>query len=147
MMSGQEPSDAALLKMLELQWQDHFQTRAQTWKALEITAVLTVALVGLDWRLGNVAATIGAGILLFVVATFGTLITLKHRSVEIIKFKIIGEMEQKLGVENANLAMPEPIRWWHIFHLRKSSTPLFILRMYFIIQLFAIGYVILRLRG
>ena len=144
-MPSEKPSEDVLLKTLEIQWQDHFQTRAQTWKALEITAVLTVALVGLDWQVGNPLVTVGAGALLFVVALFGTLITLKHRTVEITKFRIITSLEEELGVADPNLKLPEPIKWWHIFRLRKSSTPLFILRMHFIIQLFAVAYVIIRL--
>ena len=61
------PSEESLRKMLDIQWQDHFQTRAQTWKALEITAVLAVAMVGVDWRIANSQVPIYVSILLFVV--------------------------------------------------------------------------------
>jgi hypothetical protein len=49
-MPSTKPSEETLRKMLEIQWRDHFQTRLQTWKALEITSVLAVALVGFDWQ-------------------------------------------------------------------------------------------------
>src|SRR5947209_12268335 len=81
-------SEAALLKTLEIQWQDHFQTRTQTWKTLEISALLAVALVGIDWRIGNPLVTIVAASLLILVTQFGIQITLKHRKVEREKFLI-----------------------------------------------------------
>jgi ABC-type siderophore export system fused ATPase/permease subunit len=133
------------MKNLEIQWQDHFQTRAQTWKALEITGLLAVALVGLDWQIGNRAVTIAATILLFLIAQFGIFITLKHREVERTKFKKIAELEEKLGIADEKLQLPQPISWWSIFNFQRSNSPLFILRMHFIIQLFAIGYCVLRL--
>lgn len=144
-MDSKKLSDDVLIKLLEIQWQDHFQTRAQTWKALEITAVLAVALVGLDWQIDNRVITLGSAILLFIVAQFGVLITLKHRRVEITKFALIASLENQLGVADENLTLPKPINWFSIFQIRKSNTPLFILRMHFIIQLFAISYCILRL--
>ena len=66
-----EPTEAALLKMLEMQWQDHFQTRVRTWKSLEIVTPMIVALVALDWGLKNALATVVAAILLlFVIFLF-----------------------------------------------------------------------------
>ena len=59
--------DAEALKLLEIEWQDHFQTREQTWKALHITALLAVALVGLDWQVKQAGLTVAASILLFLV--------------------------------------------------------------------------------
>jgi len=70
-----EPTEAALLKMLEMQWQDHFQTRVQTWKSLEIATPMIVALVALDWGLKNALATFMLRmhfiIFLFALAYFG----------------------------------------------------------------------------
>ena len=144
-MSTKKPSEETLRKLLEIQWQDHFQTRTQTWKALEITTLLAIALVGFDWRVNNHIATIGGAVLLFLVAQLGILITLKHRVVEITKFRKIFELERELGVADENFKLPQPINWWSIFRFSKSNTPLFILRMHFAIQVFAIGYCIARL--
>lgn len=144
-MPGRNVPDETLRKLLEIQWQDHFQTRSQTWKALEITSVLAVALVGFDWRVDNRIATICGGVLLFLVAQFGVLITLKHRLVEITKFRKISELERELGVADENLKLPQPINWWSIFQFSRSNTPLFILRMHFVIQIFAIGFCLVRL--
>jgi hypothetical protein len=93
-MSPAKPSEDTPRKLLEIQWQDHFQTRSQTWKALEMTSILAVALVGFDWRVDNQVAKVCGAIPLLLVAQFGVLITLKHRAVEITKFKKISELEK-----------------------------------------------------
>jgi len=153
-MSSEKPSEESLQKMLEIQWQDHFQTRTQIWKALEITALIAIALVGLDWQVSNPIVTVGVAILLLVIAQFGIQITLKHRQVERTKFLIIAGLENELGLGrleskfaevNVHLAPPQPLSWWSIFQIRKSNNPLFIMRMHFAIQLFALSYLILRL--
>lgn len=144
-MSFDKASDESLRKMLEIQWQDHFQTRSQTWKALEITAILAVALVGLDWKIDNQLVTVVASFLLLLVAQFGISVTFRHRNVEVNKFKIISSIEKQLGVADESLTPPQPLRWRTIFNFRKSNTSLFILRTLLVIQLFAIGYAILLL--
>ncbi|MCK6620838.1 MAG: hypothetical protein HUU32_10550 [Calditrichaceae bacterium] len=142
--NSEEPAAEALLKMLEIQWQDHFQTRTQTWRALEITAIIAVALVGLDWKVGNPLITIVSASLLIMVTQFGIQITLRHRKVEETKFRIIASVEKQLNIADTDVRLPEPISWWSIFKVWKSNTLLFILRMHFVIQLFAICYLILR---
>ncbi len=141
-----KPSEAALLKLLDIQWQDHFQTRSQTWKALEITALIAVALVGLDWKIDNRLVTLVVAGLLAIVALFGMQITVRHRNnVEVMKFKIIKSVGEELGLVDSKLELPNPIRWWYVFLFWKSNTSLFILRMQFVILLFAIGYLVFRL--
>ena len=153
-MSSKKPSEESLQKMLEIQWQDHFQTRTQTWKALEITALIAIALVGLDLRFSSPILTVGVAILLLVIAQFGIQITLKHRQVERTKFLIIASLEKELGLGklekqfaegSVHLTPPEPLSWQSIFQIRKSNNPLFIMRMHFAIQLFALVYLVLRL--
>ena len=137
------PTKDALLKSMEIQWLDHFQTRSQTWKALQITAILAVALVGLDWRIDNPAATIGIAILLLLIAIFGIQITLRHRAVERTKFRIMANIEEQLGIKDAEVTSLVEVHWWDAFLFWKSSTSLFILRIHFAIALFALGYMIL----
>ncbi len=143
-----KPSEAALLKLLDIQWQDHFQTRVQTWKALEITALIAVALVGLDWKIKIPIVTIVVACLLAIVALFGMQITIRHRNiVEIRKFTIIKSLGEKLRLIDSKLELPKPIHWWDVFLFWKSNTSLFILRMQFVILLFALGYLALYLFG
>ena len=145
---SKKPSEAALLKLLDIQWQDHFQTRSQTWKALEITALIAVGLVGLDWKIDNPHVTVVAACLLAIVALFGMQITLRHRNrVEVMKFNIIKSVGEELGLVDSKLELPKPIHWWYVFLFWKSNTSLFILRMQFVILLFAIGYLVFRLLG
>lgn len=143
-----KPTEAALLKLLDIQWQDHFQTRVQTWKALEITALIAIVLVGLDWQIDNRLVTVAVASLLAIVALFGMQITLRHRNkVEITNFTIIQSVSKELALVNSKLELPKPLHWWDVFLFWKSNTSLFILRMQFVILLFAIGYLSLRLLG
>jgi len=145
---SKRPSEAALLKLLDIQWQDHFQTRSQTWKALEITSLIAVALVGIDWKIDNPSVTIVVAFLLATVALFGMQITLRHRnSVEVTKFKIIKSVGEDLALVDSKLELPKSIHWWDVFLFWKSNTSLFILRMQFVLLLFAIGYLVFRLIG
>ncbi len=147
-MESKKPTEAALMKLLDIQWQDHFQTRSQTWKALEITALISIALVGLDWQIDNRLVTVAAASLLAIVSLFGMQITLRHRNkAEITNFIIIQSVSKELALDDSKLELPKPIRWWDIFLFWKSNTSLFILRMQFVILLFAIFYLLLRLLG
>jgi len=144
-MSLDKPSEETLRKMIEMEWQDHFQTRTQTWKALEVTALLAVALVGLDWRAGDPVTTIAAAILILIVAQFGMQITRRHRKVERRVFRLIISYQEQLGIMDPEFKAPELLSWWDIFRFRKSNTSLFVMRMHFVVQLFALGYLLLRL--
>jgi hypothetical protein len=145
----QSPGDDVLLKCLEMEWQDHFQTRTQTWKTLEIEAILALGLVGIDWQLNRKAATCFAAILLIVATGFGAMITRRHRDVEVEKFGNIIEIEERLGVFAAGLfprvKRPEPIRLRDAFIPSCTNTSLFILRMHLMLMAFGIIYGIARL--
>lgn len=130
------------LKMLEIQWQDHFQTRIQTWKSLEISAILTIALIGSVWQLDNPVITIVGGALLGIIAISGCQITFWHRKAEQTKFRKISELEKLLGLEDPKLQPPRSINLFSVIKFNQSNTSLFILRMHFIILLFAIGHVV-----
>ena len=143
-----KPSETALIKLLEIQWQDHFQTRRQTWEALRILALIAVALVGVDWKINRPIVTIVSAFLLSTVALFGMQITIRHRNrVEVMKFNIIKSIGEELGLLDSKLELPKPIHWWYVFLFWKSNTSLFILRMQFVILIFAISYLIIRLLG
>ncbi len=132
----------SLLKMFETEWQDHFQTRRQTWQALQIAAVLTAAIVGIQWKVSEPLVGILSSVLLIGVSLFGMQITFRHRnSTEITKFTVISEIEKRLGFKSPQLGIPEKIKIRDIFRFRKSNTTLFLLRMQMII--FLLGVIML----
>ena len=84
-------------------------------------------------------------VLLALVASFGMQITIRHRnSVEVNKFKIINELEEQLGFDY-NFPPPYKINFWYVFKVGKSNSSLFILRMQFVLFLFAVSYFVIRL--
>lgn len=134
-------SEEALLKMYEIQWQDHLEARKQTWQALHIAGIMAVALVGIQWKSNDPIVVCISSILLIAVSFFGMQITLRHRnSVEITKFTIMNEIEKNINFTSHDLGIPDPIKWWHIFKVAKSNTSLFLLRMQFVIHL--LGWVL-----
>lgn len=139
---------AVLLKFLEIEWQDHFQTRTQTWKTLEIEAPLVIGLIGIDWQLRNRLATMIVAALLIIAAYFGARITIHHREVEQNKISTIIDIENALGAAEMGLFTkvhrPSPLRWYSVFS-RQSSTSLFILIMHYILMLFGATYLIFTL--
>ena len=129
----------ALLKLLEIEWQDHFQVRGQTWKALEIAALLTVAIVGVQWQAPLALVKIVSSALLIGVSLFGMQITFRHRnSVEEIKFTVISEIEKHLNFKASGLGIPRRITLLDIIKFWKSNTSLFLLRMQGIILILGI---------
>jgi hypothetical protein len=140
------PSIDSLQKQLSLEWQDHIQTRKQTWKAIEITTLLAVALVGIDWKLENKFITVISSILLLIAAQFALTIIIHHRNdVECVKFTNIIKIEKQLGIYNPDYKKPNPVKIMDIFNFRRSNTSLFMMRIIFIIQIFALIYCIYRL--
>lgn len=129
----------ALLKLFETEWQDHFQTRGQTWKALEIAALLTVAIVGVQWQAQLALVKIASSVLLIGVSLFGMQITFRHRNfVEKTKFTIISEIEKHINFKATDLGIPKSITLLDIIKVWKSNTSLFLLRMQGIILILGI---------
>jgi hypothetical protein len=123
----------ARIKDLELQWQDHFHVRNQTWRALGVSMVFAVFIIGFDWFQDNAIFTIVSSILLAIIALLGMQVTIRHRNQsEIIKFRTIMELEKSLGIDSDH-TVPHEIKWWHIFCIFKSNTSIYILRIQFVI--------------
>ncbi|HZT58555.1 MAG TPA: hypothetical protein VFA21_08020 [Pyrinomonadaceae bacterium] len=141
----------SIRQAMELAWRDHHHARDQTWKALQIEAILGAGLVSVDAQYHNAIATTAAGALVVIAALFGVLISLHHRKLEIRKFKHITNCERALGLHRDDLfppntvALPNELKLWHIFKLSVRNTAVFILRMHFAILLFAILLVVARL--
>jgi len=67
------------LKYLEMQWNDHFHMRNQTWKTLTYTAVFFIGIVGLEIKVANDFVMICLYSLLMIVMVFGWSTASHHR--------------------------------------------------------------------
>lgn len=141
------PDMESIRRAVDVAWRDHQHTRDQTWKALHIEFAVAAGLVGVNWQIQSVHATVLAGILVLVAVLCGVQITMHHRNkVEILKFRHILNCEEALGLHRPNLIcdveMPDKISFWDVFDPRKGNTALFILRMHVAIALFAFLFII-----
>lgn len=150
---GPKPTDelrSSLETAMELAWRDHHHARDQTWKALQMEALLAIALIGIDLKTVDQSfkyLPLVGSILLFLIAISGIMITLHHRELERRKFRHIMHCEDALGVRPYidGVSLPAPIYIWDIFAFWKSNTVLFIMRMHFVILVFAIWFFATRL--
>jgi hypothetical protein len=148
-LEGVQPE--SIRQAMELAWRDHHHARDQTWKSLQIEAVLGAGLVSVDAQYHNAIATTAAGALVVIASLFGVLISLHHRKLEIRKFFHITNCERALGLHREGLLPPETVmlpselKLWHVFKLNVRNTAAFILRMHFAILLFAVLFVAARL--
>lgn len=144
-----DPDNETLRHQLEIQWKDHFQTRQQTWKPLEIQAATLLAIIVADVKLNNLSVLVVFGFLLLISICFGIAVTLHHRKVQIQKFSFIHMIEEKLGLHNPGymngVHKPEQFEWTKVFDPRKLATPAFILIMQLMILLFSCIYIIVRI--
>ena len=133
-----------LVPILENEWRDHFHTRNQTWKTINIDGILVVALIGINWQLRDYLATSLVAGLLILTAFFGACITIHHRNVEIKKLTHIREIEKILGVMDLlnDTEIPYSIKWNKVFQGKHFSTSAFILLTHYIILIFGFVYLI-----
>lgn len=145
----ERPSEETLRHQLQIQWQDHIQTRNQTWKTLQIEAAMFLAVIGADIQLRNPWLLIPLGGVLLVSTLFGIAVTIHHRKVQIQKFGFIYMLEEKLGLLKPGYmkgaTKPEPFKWSGVFDVKKIATPTFILVMHLLILIFAITYIVVRI--
>ena len=52
-----EPSEESLISTIECAWQDHHHMRDQTWKTLQMEAVLVAAVVAVEFKYGQLLTT------------------------------------------------------------------------------------------
>ena len=90
-------------KAMELAWRDHHHARDQTWKTIQVVAVIAGGLVALDYKYEESVPTLLAASLTIVSALFGILITWNHRKLERRKFIHIMNCEEYLGLHQSFL--------------------------------------------
>jgi len=147
-MSQGEIDPASVRKVLELEWQDHFHMRDQTWKTLQIEAALVLGLIGADLKFETLWVTGVIGLLIILAAVSGFMITLHHRNSQKLKFENIIRFEEWLGLITPELLEgvkpPKPFARIDLVHPGRMNTPLFIMRMHIVIGVFVLIYVIAR---
>jgi disulfide bond formation protein DsbB len=147
---SKDPTPETLRQQLDIQWQDHFQTREQTWKALQMVAVLFVGYIGAGLKADNPWLIWAGGVVCILAACFGIAVTIHHRKVQITKHTFIHRLEDKLGLHRddllAEVGAPSPFRWAGILNFRHMATPTFILLMHVAILALAAIYMFARLR-
>jgi hypothetical protein len=146
-----QPDPESIRLAMEIAWRDHHHMREQTWRVLQIEAVLAAGLIGVDWQIQNIYATVAAGLLVIIAAIFGVLITLHHRKAERRKFTFINNCEEALLLHGPNLLpeescqIPSELHFMDAFNFRVQNTAAFILRMNIAIMFFAVLYIIGRI--
>lgn len=85
-------------KAMEMAWIDHHHARDQTWKTLQIVAVLAAGLLTIDFTYQKIIPTLCAAILVIISAGVGAGITWSHRKLERRKFIHIMNCEEFLGL-------------------------------------------------
>ena len=88
------------LKDMEIQWNDHFHMRDQTWKTLQYTIAIFLGVVGLQFKEGidpNILLIAKSALL--VTSLLGLIIALHHRIRQRLKFDLINFYEEKLGLK------------------------------------------------
>ena len=92
------PTEAAMLKDLELQWQDHQHMRDQTWKVLASNLIFLVGVVSLASQKPPAAVLATAHVLLIAAALLGWAVSTHHRLRQAQKFDMIVIYEKHLGL-------------------------------------------------
>jgi len=156
-MSALDPDSDSVRLALELAWRDHHNARDQTWRAVQIEAVLGAGLVTVDAQFGKLAATAAAAMLVGLVGLFGIWISLHHRVLERRKFVHIVNFERFLRLQRKDLipvakedseggvTLPARLSFWAVFNPRRRNTSVFILRIHVAVILFALIVLLARL--
>ena len=147
--NNDSPSDETLRHQLQIQWQDHIQTRSQTWKSLQVVAAIFLALIGADIKLNDPHALLSLGGVVLVSTLFGMAVTIHHRKVQIKVFQTLYMLEEKLGLHKPtymdDIEKPKDLKWSLIFSTKDIKTPVFIWLMHVMILLFSIIYITTRI--
>jgi hypothetical protein len=146
MTNNKDADDQRLSLALHIEWLDHFQTRRQTWKALEVSALCLAAFVLAGLRIDNrwIVTVLGAVVVCGSLA--GAVMSWHHRKAQVRKFTHIDRLENALGLHEPGLLddvhPPRAFRLSDIVDPRETNTPLFVLRMHLVVAAFTIVYLV-----
>ena len=144
-MNNAPPNEESLRVKLQLLWEDLFHLRNQTWRTLEVEAILLIGFVITDVTLRNhyVSWLLAAAVVLSVLS--GAAATLHHRKTQIRILTHINHVEIALRIVGPeyidNVVIPTEMVWLDVLNPRRHSTPLYILRMHAVLLIFTLTYV------
>lgn len=153
-------------KAMELAWADHHHARNQTWKTIQIVAVIAAGLLTIDYQYKEIIPTLCASILVIIAGGFGIMITWNHRKLEKRKFIHIMNCEEYLGlhqdhlipldsrankddenIKDSAVKVPDKFKLLDVINPLKNNTSLFILRMHVTVILFSVLVLYFRVFG
>lgn len=147
-MASTIPESESVRLALDIAWREHQHVRDQTWKSVQMVALLAVGLVTIDIRLASTTATVIAGLMLVALGYWGALITLHHRAYQIQKFNEILKAEGALhlipDIVPESVHAPTPMTFWDAFSPRISHTAAFLLRMHIAMMVFGAVFIVFR---
>jgi hypothetical protein len=98
-----DPEMESVIKAMELAWKDHHHARDQTWKTIQIVALICAGLVTIDYQFKDIFPTLCASFFVIMAAGFGISITYNHRKLERRKFIHIMNCEEFLNLHRDDL--------------------------------------------
>ena len=159
-MNEERPTEESLRMAMDQAWRDHHHARDQTWKTVQIVAVLGAGLLSMDLVNKNLAATAFATVLVVIASAFGAGVTWNHRKLEVRKFIHLMNCEELLGLHRDDViplyttpqemkskkkrvwdgavALPAEFSGLAVINPAKNNTALFMLRMHLAIMVFAV---------
>lgn len=139
-----QPSVESLQSQLKIEWDDHFQTREQSWKTFQFEILLIAGLVGADLKIDDVRMTIVMGIFMILFGIFGYRINKRHRDVQNRIFENIYKLENAIGLHSI-ITAHRSFKVGFMENLKGKFAPQLMLQMQIIIILFSISYIIARI--
>lgn len=140
--------DEALRTQLQIEWQDHFQTRTQSWRTVQISGALVLGMVGADIKFNAIWVTTIIGVLLTLTSLSSVAVTLRHWRIQIGIFRRIHRIEDKLGLLHSNSLgeghPPGIYSAFDVFNPKRTYVPIFIIRIHIVITLFTVFYISMR---
>lgn len=144
MTTDQHTDREGLRLALHLEWVDHFQTRRQTWRALEVCALALAAFVLAGLRIESFAVLALLGAVVVLMGITGVAVSWHHRKAQVRKFTHIDRLEDALGLHARRLLddvhPPAPFGPMDVVDPRRMNTPLVILRLHLAIVAFVFVY-------
>jgi hypothetical protein len=138
-----DPQPESLRTQLSIEWNDHFQTRDQSWRALQIEALFLVGLIGADVRFENIWLVTIVGGLVFLGGVMGFSLTMTHWVAQERKISNIHKIETALGLTTViDGHTSGGVHWSYLLNPKSTLGVVFLARMHLVLVCLSLSYVI-----